>query len=65
MQWQRHEPGLMSDCPPHIHESIEEQLNTVAALEASGALKAEAEAHSFPQVIMVPMINLIIDIIFF
>ena len=41
MQWQRHEPGLMSDCPPHIHESIEEQLNTVAALEASGALKAE------------------------
>ena len=44
MQWQRREPGLMSDCRPHIHESIEEQLNTVVPRGASGALKAEAEA---------------------
>ena len=44
MQWQQHEPGLMSDCWPHIYESIEEQLNTVAALEVSGALKEEVES---------------------
>ena len=46
MQWQRHEPGLMSDCWPNIHESIEERLNTVAALEASGALQTEAEEEA-------------------